>query len=76
MLSSFADPDPGGAPGCFNFPDSDYSATNHGQKGGWVTVTTGMKAPDFTLSTVDGEAQTLSTLLKSKPVLLEFGAWT
>jgi hypothetical protein len=63
-------------PDCFNFPDVDYSATNFGQKGGWVSVTTGMKAPDFTLSTVDGEAQTLSTLLKSKPVLLEFGAWT
>ena len=44
--------------------------------GGWVSVTTGMKAPDFTLSTVDGEAQTLSTLLKSKPVLIECGAWT
>lgn len=65
-----------GAPGCFNFPDEDYSTTNHGQKGGWVSVNTADKAPDFTLSTVDGKSFNLAAALKEKPVMMQFGAYT
>ena len=38
---------------------------------------TGQKAPDFTLHTAGGEAVTLSTLLKTGPVVLTFyrGHW-
>jgi len=65
-----------GAPGCFNFPDEDYSATNHGKPGGWVSVSTQDTAPDFTLNTVDGKSFNLKTALKEKPVMMQFGAYT
>lgn len=67
---------PGGAPNCFNFPTEDYSATNHGQKGGWLSVNTGDVAPPFNLSTTDGVPHSLASLTANYPVVLEFGAWT
>jgi len=36
----------------------------------------GQKAPDFTLTTVDGKSITLSNYIGKKPVVLEFGSYT
>jgi hypothetical protein len=67
---------------CFNFPSSSfhrknnikatYGASPHAAGG----LEVGDKAYDFTLSTLNDESVTLSTLISTKPVLLVWGMFT
>ncbi len=65
---------------CYSFPTTDYGYFNNikYQYGASPTIqlTEGMNAIDFTLSDPKGKEYTLSTLLKSKPVLMIWGHYT
>ena len=59
---------------CFNWPDQEFSSTNHASL--TVALKKGDPAIDFTLEDTDGHSYTLSSLLATKPVLLVFGSFT
>ncbi|MBW2651541.1 MAG: hypothetical protein JRC57_00435 [Deltaproteobacteria bacterium] len=59
---------------CFDWPDQEFSPTNHASL--TVALKKGDPAIDFTLKDTDGRSYTLSSLLATKPVLLVFGSFT
>jgi hypothetical protein len=74
--------DGGGAPklsaavttNCYNWPAQEFSSSN---KAPWANqIKTGALAVELTLKDVGGAPTTLSTLLASKPVWLQFGSFT
>jgi hypothetical protein len=59
---------------CFNWPAQEFTPANHA---GWVTsVKAGQLAIELDLKDTSGKAYTLSGLLASKPVWMQFGAYT
>lgn len=65
---------------CYSFPASDYGYFNNIKyqfgDSPFVHRTKGKAAIDFTLSDPDGKDHTLSTFLKTKPVLMVWGHFT
>jgi len=59
---------------CFNWPAEPFAQGNASQVQTYLQA--GATAVEFTLADVDGNTETLSSLLASRPVLLVFGAFT
>lgn len=59
---------------CFGWPDEEFSPTN--AAGLTTALQAGRQAIDFTLKDPSGTSYSLSGLLKTKPVLMVFGAFT
>jgi hypothetical protein len=59
---------------CFNWPQDEFSSTN--QASNTTAIADGALAVEFTLQDVDGNPNTLSELLATRPVLMVFGAYT
>jgi hypothetical protein len=60
---------------CHNWPAQEFSATNHVERTR-TSVIQGDHAIDFTLKDTDGVEYRLSELLRTRPVLIVFGAFT
>jgi hypothetical protein len=60
--------------GCYNWPDEEFSPTNHAMMG--VLGAFGDPAVDFSLRDIHGTMYHLSSLLETRPVFLIFGAFT
>lgn len=59
---------------CFNWPQDEFSSTNKASV--TTSINDGALAVEFTLQDVDGNPFTLSDLLRTRPVLMVFGAYT
>jgi cytochrome oxidase Cu insertion factor (SCO1/SenC/PrrC family) len=60
---------------CHNWPAQEFSATNYVERTR-TSVIEGDHAIDFTLKDTDGVEYRLSQLLRTRPVLIVFGAFT
>jgi len=60
--------------GCFDWPNTAFSSGNSATVRTFVNE--GTPAIEFTLTDVDGTPFTLSSLLRTRPVLLVFGSFT
>mmetsp|Transcript_21856 Transcript_21856/g.24398 ORF Transcript_21856/g.24398 Transcript_21856/m.24398 type:complete len:221 (-) Transcript_21856:87-749(-) len=60
---------------CYDWPAKEFTPSDNAG-GEYLFIHAGDRAPDFTLSDVNGKKYTLSELLKEKPVVVQFGSYT